>query len=52
MVDDFVLATGRTETVRRFVSLFKMIVELEWSGSGLDEVGVDTANSHPVVKVK
>ena len=53
VADDFVLATGRTETVRRFVELaFKMIgVELEWSGSGLDEVGVDTANSHPVVKV-
>jgi GDPmannose 4,6-dehydratase len=44
--DTFVLATGRTETVRSFVELsFKQIgVALAWRGSGIDEVGVD-ANS-------
>lgn len=39
--DTFVLATGRAETVRDFVRLaFRAIgVELEFSGTGVDEVG-------------
>lgn len=43
--DDFVLATGRTETVRDFVSLaFRSAgLPLSWSGEGLGEVGADAA---------
>jgi GDPmannose 4,6-dehydratase len=39
--EDFVLASGVTKTVREFVELtFSRIgVELEWTGSGADEVG-------------
>ncbi len=39
--DTFVLATGRSETVRDFVRLaFRAIsVELEFSGTGVDEIG-------------
>ena len=39
--DDYVLATGRTETVRRFVEIaFKHInMDIEWEGEGVDEVG-------------
>ena len=39
--DSYVLATGRVETVREFVRLaFRAIgVELEFSGTGVDEVG-------------
>jgi GDPmannose 4,6-dehydratase len=41
--DDFVVATGETNTVRSFIELaFSCIgVEIEWKGSGVDEVGTD-----------
>ena len=41
--DDYVLATGKTNTVRKFVEIaFKELdMELEWSGSGVDEVGIE-----------
>jgi len=42
---DFVLATGEMHTVRDFcTSAFKAAgIMLEWSGSGINEVGVDSA---------
>lgn len=45
--DDFVLATGRTETVRDFVSLAFAAagLPLTWTGSGADEQGHDTAGN-------
>jgi len=51
--DSFVLATGRTETVRNFVDMsFKAIgKELEWSGEGLNEIGVDKASGKTMIKV-
>lgn len=51
--DTFVLATGRTETVRDFVSLsFKVIGrDLDWSGSGVNEVGIDRRTDEILVKV-
>ena len=50
--DDFVLATGRTETVRRFVDLcFEYVdIKISWRGSGIDEIGVMN-NDKIVVKV-
>ncbi|MCP3896258.1 MAG: GDP-mannose 4,6-dehydratase, partial [Bacteroides sp.] len=44
--DCYVLATGRTETVRNFVDMsFKAVgKELEWSGEGLNEIGIDKAS--------
>tara|TARA_B100002003_G_scaffold131418_1_gene121501 strand:+ start:185 stop:1225 length:1041 start_codon:yes stop_codon:yes gene_type:complete len=41
--DDFVLATGENHTVREFVDLaFNSLgINLEWQGSGEDEIGVD-----------
>ena len=43
VADTFVLATGRTETVRDFVALAFRAVdrEITWTGSGIDEVGRD-----------
>jgi len=40
--DDFVLGTGESHTVREFAeAAFKEIgIELEWKGSGLNEVGI------------
>ena len=51
--EDFVLASGRTHAVRHFVELaFRAVgVELEWSGTGVDEVGRDAATGAERVKV-
>jgi GDPmannose 4,6-dehydratase len=40
---DYVIATGRTSTVRQFVDLaFREVgVEIAWQGSGLEEKGID-----------
>jgi GDPmannose 4,6-dehydratase len=51
--DTFVLATGRTETVRDFATLaFKAVgIEIEWKGKEQDETGVRTDTGRTVVKV-
>jgi len=51
--EDFVLATGKTIPVREFVELsFKEIgVELEWSGTGVDEKGMNKATGEIIVEV-
>ncbi len=50
---DFVLATGETHTIREFVELaFKETgVEIKWQGTGVDELGVDTATGKTLVKI-
>ncbi|XP_070501645.1 GDP-mannose 4,6 dehydratase [Chironomus tepperi] len=50
--EDFVIATGETRSVREFVEAsFKHIgKEIEWRGSGVDEVGVEKGTD--VVRVK
>jgi GDPmannose 4,6-dehydratase len=51
--EDFVLATGETHTVREFVELaFKETgIELEWSGKGIKEKGVDKKSRKTLVEV-
>ncbi|MCH1543050.1 MAG: GDP-mannose 4,6-dehydratase, partial [Alphaproteobacteria bacterium] len=51
--DDFVLATGRTETVRRFVELAftELDREIVWQGSGIDEIGLDAKTGKTVVEI-
>ncbi len=51
--DTFVLATQRTETVRDFVRMaFRAVgVELEFRGSGVDEVAVDARTGKTRVRV-
>lgn len=51
--DDFVVATGKTYTVRQFVEFsFNAVgIKLEWRGEGVDEVGIDCASGKQVVKV-
>ncbi|CAG5085469.1 GDP-mannose 4,6-dehydratase [Parvicella tangerina] len=50
---DFVLATGKTYTVRHFVDLaFKKVgIELTWKGEGVNEVGIDKSSGKEIVKV-
>ncbi len=51
--DDYVLATGETHTIREFVELsFKEVgINIEWQGSDVDEVGVDTATGKTVLRI-
>jgi len=51
--DTFVLATNRTETVRDFVTMaFKGAgIEVEFSGSGEEEIATNKANGQVVVRV-
>lgn len=51
--DDFVLATGRTHTVRRFVELAFAEVgrNILWEGAGVDEVGKDAKSGDILVKI-
>jgi GDPmannose 4,6-dehydratase len=51
--DDYVLATGRTTSVRHFVEMAfgEVGIALEWQGSGPAERGIDAATGQPVVAV-
>ncbi len=51
--DDFVLATGVTNTVRKFVELAFSEVDIliKWEGKGLHEKGIDTATGDVLVEV-
>ena len=51
--ETFVLATGRTETVRDFATMaFRAAgLDIEWRGEGLHETAVDTASGRTVVRI-
>lgn len=51
--DDYVLATGECRSVRDFVEAAFCEVNrtIEWRGSGIDEVGIDTTTGNIVVKI-
>ena len=51
--DDYVLATGRTVTVREFVQwAFEDIgIDLEWKGRGVDEKGFDKKSGRLLIEV-
>lgn len=51
--DDYVIATNETRTVREFVQIaFKAAgIDVEFEGTGVDEVGKDKATGKVVVKV-
>ncbi len=51
--DDYVVATNETRTVREFVetAFAKAGITVEWSGTGVDEVGKDAATGKVIVKV-
>lgn len=51
--DTYVLATGRTETVRDFVTMaFKAAdIELRFEGTDEDEIGVDAGSNKTLVKI-
>lgn len=51
--DDYVLATGETHTVRKFLELaFREVgVEIEWGGSGVAEKGYDKKAGNVLVEI-
>jgi len=51
--DNYVLATGETHSVREFVELaFEEIgIKIEWCGSGIDEVGINSLTGETLVQV-
>lgn len=53
VADDYVLATGKTYSVKYFCELaFKFVgVELEWKGEGVDEKGYDKKTGKIVIEV-
>lgn len=51
--DDYVLGSGETRTVRDFVEAAGAAagMQIEWDGSGLDEVGTDRKTGRKVVRI-
>lgn len=51
--DDYVIATNETRTVREFVEKAFLCadINIEWNGSGVDEVGVDKSTGKIVVRI-
>ena len=51
--EDFVIATGKQISVRRFVELScaEAGIAVRWQGGGVDEVGIDSATGRTIVKV-
>jgi len=51
--EDFVIATGEYHTVREFTTLTfaELGIELEWTGKGADEKGIDKATGKVLVEV-
>ena len=50
---DYILATGRTASVREFTELaFKEVdVTIKWRGSGVNEVGLDAKTNKVIIKI-
>ena len=51
--DDFVICTGKTETIRNFCEIVAKIlgIDLNWQGEGLNEIGIDTKSSKTCIRV-
>jgi GDPmannose 4,6-dehydratase len=51
--DDYVIATGEEHSVRSFVELCfkKKGFEIEWSGNGVEEIGVDKHTGRTLIRI-
>ncbi len=51
--DDYVLATGQTQTVRKFIELAfaEVGTTLEWQGSGVDEKGICAKSGKTLIEI-
>ena len=51
--DSYVLATGRTAKVRDFVEMSckAVNINIEWKGTGIDEIGFDSDSGKEIIKI-
>lgn len=51
--DTYVLATGKTATVRSFIEIAALMlnIRLTWQGSAENEVGIDTQTGQKIIKI-
>ena len=51
--DDFVICSGKTESIRNFCEIVAKIlgIDLSWQGEGLNEIGIDSKSSKTCIKV-
>lgn len=51
--DDFVLATGKTYSVRHFINLAfnELGIEIEWEGTGENEKGINKATGEIIIEI-
>lgn len=51
--DDYVIATGKSHTVREFLekAFREVVIEIDWEGQGVDEVGKDSQTGRIIVEV-
>jgi len=51
--EDYVLATGENHTIREFAELsFKELgMEIEWQGSGINEIGLDSKSGKKIIGI-
>ena len=51
--EDYVLATGSAHSVREFIELAfnELEIKIEWSGSGLNEIGRNIKTGQTIIKV-
>jgi GDPmannose 4,6-dehydratase len=51
--DDYVIATGEQYSVRQFIEFggTELDMDIQWEGSGLDEIGIDRATGKQIVAV-
>ena len=51
--DDYVMATGENHTIREFAELsFKELdINIEWWGSGIDEIGINAETEKQIIGI-
>ncbi len=51
--DDYVLATGETHSVRKFIEICfeKIGKKIEWCGEGIEEFGIDVSNGKKIIEI-
>ena len=51
--EDFVISSGRTESIREFCEIVAKLlkINLVWEGSGMEEQGIDSTRNKTCIKV-